>query len=257
MDESGTGSSRIIAARLHHRGPFERAPPGEHLVHDEAERELVGAEVDRASRRLFRRHISDGPEDRSLERRSARQRCRRLSLRTRSFHRLDHGLPGQAEIEDLCASVGAEHDVLGFEVAVNDALGVRRRESLRDLARDRQDLPERQRSFGKRLPKRPPLDPFHGDPGDLARLSHVVNRHDRRMIQDRCCSCLDLKATPKGRIGEQPRRDHLQRGVASQARITCAVDLSHSSGPEERLDPVRTEEVGSSDMRECECRRAP
>jgi len=119
----------------------------------------------------------------------------------------------------------------------------RRRQSVGDLSRNRDDPLERERPDGKRLAKGLPFNPFHRDPRHVAALSHVVNRYDRGMIQDRCCSRFDLKAAPKGGIGEQFGRDHFERSVASEARIASAVDLSHSSSPEERLDPVRTEEV--------------
>ena len=42
----------------------------------------------------------------------------------------------EAEVEDLHAAVAREEDVLGLEIAMDDAAGVRRRQAARDLQRD-------------------------------------------------------------------------------------------------------------------------
>ena len=52
---------------------------------------------------------------------------------------------GEAEVEDLGAAVGGDEDVLRLQVAVDDALLVRGRQALRDLARQVGGRPRRER----------------------------------------------------------------------------------------------------------------
>ena len=49
---------------------------------------------------------------------------------------LDVGIldqPGEPEVEDLRAAVGGDEDVVGLQIAVDDALRMRGRQALRDL----------------------------------------------------------------------------------------------------------------------------
>ncbi len=95
--------------------------PGQHLVEHGAEREDVGAVIRRPRRaparatcsRRCRGRAGLGVRLRSPWRRSPRRRASTLTAR-------------QAEVEDLDAAVAREEDVLGLEVAVDDALVVRR-----------------------------------------------------------------------------------------------------------------------------------
>ena len=70
--------------------------------------------------------------------------CDRLASRRRSRRRLHRFR--QAEVEHLHRAVGADLDVGGLQIAVDDPLLVRRFERLRDLLRDRQRLVERDRA---------------------------------------------------------------------------------------------------------------
>ena len=65
-----------------------------------------------------------------------RQRARRWARRAGRVHRL-----GEAEVEDLHGAVGADLDVRGFEIAVDDPLFVGGLEGLGDLPGDRAGRP--------------------------------------------------------------------------------------------------------------------
>ena len=100
---------------------LERLPAGEHLEEDHARGVDVGAGVDDLGERLLGRQVLGRPEDhaRLREGRDARRRGRETRL----------GDLGDAEVEDLddvgLAVALDEHDVVGLEVAVDDARGVR------------------------------------------------------------------------------------------------------------------------------------
>jgi hypothetical protein len=229
--------------RLRRGGARECAPAGEHLVDDEAERKLIGSEVRRASRRLLGRHVANRPEDHSLERRRRHRRRHRLDRHRRGLRGIAEHLPGEAEVEDLRPALGREHDVLRLEVAVHHAFGVRRGKSFGDLPGDRARVANRERPIGERLSQRAALDPLHRDPGDAVFLADVVDGHDRRVIERRGRSCLELEAAPQRRIADPLRRDHLQRDLASQPRVAAAIDFAHSADADQPLDAVRTEAV--------------
>ena len=71
----------------------------EHLVHDDAKREDVGAMIDRLGPHLFRRHVAGGADD---DADAGRVGDRRLRL---GF--LDADQFGHAEVQDLHAAVDA------------------------------------------------------------------------------------------------------------------------------------------------------
>ena len=142
--------------RLGGRGPREGTFPGQHLVEDDAERELVAPEVDGLAPRLLRRHVGHRPEDDPLlahGRERGRAGVGRLVVRD--------VVPGEAEVEELRVPVLRQEDVLGLDVAVDDPLPVRRRETFRHLQRDVEGLAKRQRASGQqvaeasRLPEAP------------------------------------------------------------------------------------------------------
>ena len=133
------------AAELAREGPL----PGQHLVEDDAERELVAPEVDDLAPRLLRRHVGHRPEDDPLLA-QGRERGRPGV----GWIVAGDLVPGQAEVEELGVAVLRQEDVLGLDVAVDDSLPVRRREAFRHLQPDVESLPERQRPLGQRLAQR-------------------------------------------------------------------------------------------------------
>ena len=92
-------------------------------------------------------------------------RCRRCRRPGRSVERL-----GQAEVEHLDRSVVPDLDVRGLEVAMDDALFVRRFERVRNLAGDGNGLVDRDSGrLGKALGKRRPVHELHDERACAAR----------------------------------------------------------------------------------------
>ena len=151
--------------RVAHVLALERARPGEHLVEHAAERPHVTPLVRRAPLRLLRRHVRRRAEDHADAghhrgdvivgelRQVARRRARRI--RCERF--------GQAEVQHLHLPVVREGDVRRLEVAVDDPLLVRGLQRIRDLARDRHRLPERQRSRLQSIGEGVALDEFEDE----------------------------------------------------------------------------------------------
>jgi hypothetical protein len=98
--------------RLDDGRPVEGLPPGQHLVEDQAERELVRPAVERLAGRLLRGHVARRPDDEA--------RVRQMAERPRLAVHEAAGQLRDAEVEDLHEAVPRHHDVVGLQVAVDD-----------------------------------------------------------------------------------------------------------------------------------------
>ena len=124
---------------LGRRRAMERLLPRRELVEDQARRELVGAEVHGPSRGLLRRHVR-----RRSDREARRGEERGLAARERGIRELR-----DSEVEDLEEPLGRDHEVLGLQVAVDDADAVGAREPVHELGAEVQEA-----AHGNRDPPR-------------------------------------------------------------------------------------------------------
>jgi hypothetical protein len=85
---------------------------------------------------------------------------------------------GQAEVEDLHASLGRDLDVVRLEVAVDDALLVGFLQTAGDLARDVPHLGHRHRPPRDELRQVVALAQFHHQEGHALRLFDAVDAGD-------------------------------------------------------------------------------
>ena len=90
---------------------------------------------------------------------------------------------GQAEVEHLDHAIGRDLDVGRLQIAMDDALLVRRFERLGDLPRNRHRLVQRQRPAGDPIGQRLALDQFEDQRMRLAAVLEPVNRADVRMVE--------------------------------------------------------------------------
>ena len=119
--------------RFRHRIGREEALARQHLVQHHTERPDIRALVHRLAARLLRTHVGGSTrESFRLGHRGCRERRRhrhvgRRTARSRQRFR-------QPEVQNLHRAVGADLDVRGLEIAMDDALLVRRFERLRQSA---------------------------------------------------------------------------------------------------------------------------
>ena len=110
----------------------ERQRARRHLVQHDAEREEVGARVELLAARLLRRHVRDRADRRARDSSDSfavvRVRRRPTRVGGRSADQL-----GQPEVEHLRLAARGDEDVGGLDVAMDDALRVRRVERVGDL----------------------------------------------------------------------------------------------------------------------------
>ena len=167
----------------------------------------------------------------------------------------------QTEVEHFDDAVRRDLDVGRFEIAVNDALVVRGFERARDVARDRQRLPRLGLSaFGlglsdvrarRRIPEplirsasvrpstssstRPGVPLMSAIPWMAQMFGWLSDCEQMRFA---------IESRETIRIDAEDRRQDLDRDVASERRVTRAIDLAHPSRAEQRQQVVRAVAAG-------------
>ena len=133
---------RIAAITSDTVSPSKSLRAGQHLPQHHAEGPDIGPAVDLLTPRLFGAHVGRSSENHALERRvlGEGRRERRADVSALRLPRL-----GEPEVEHLDRAVVGDLDVGRFEIAVDDALLVRRLEGFGDLQRDRDRFLDRDR----------------------------------------------------------------------------------------------------------------
>ena len=183
-------------------GPLERPLACHHLVEDRAEGELIGPEIHRLPGRLLGRHVTDGPHDDAGLGRAGHRR----DLLRRSSFRVGMRQLREAEIEDLDEAVAGDHDVLGFQVPVNDARGMSLGQPVGHLSANREQLAERKRTAIELLPQRLSVHQLHDDERGGIAEPDLVDRHDVGMVQGGGQARLRLEALQAGRVRSERGR---------------------------------------------------
>ena len=168
----------------------EGRPAGHRFVERRAQAPQVGARPGLRTLDLLRAHVGHGPEDAALAGEPRRPGDRR-----------------QAEIGELGIAVRAEQDVVALDVAVNDALGVRRGQGARDLKRDVDRLIQRQRPRGHPLAQALSVHQLQAEEDFALLLADFVDRSDVGMIEQRRGPRLAQEARPHLRVPDQLGRE--------------------------------------------------
>ena len=179
--------------------------------------------------RLFRAHVGGGAQDHAhaRQRRTGDRRRRRLAGRGRQrIQRLR-----QSEVEDLHGAIGPDLDVGRLQIAMDDALLVRRLEGGADLPGDAHRLVEF--GMGPSAMRSASVGPSTSSRTSAASsicVFEAVDGGDVGMIQRREELRFALEAgQPIGIAGEEVGQD-LERDVAPEPRVAGAKDLSHATG---------------------------
>ena len=155
---------------------LKRAPAGDHLVEESAERKNVGPPVHGCPAHLLRRHIADGSQHCAGLGRTGERR--RDAGSARNDGRV---VPSETKVEDLHAVVGGDEDVLRLQVAMDDAFVVGGREAARDLDGVVNGASQRQWSVRERLAHGLAHEQLHHGVAHAVRAAEVMNRENVRM----------------------------------------------------------------------------
>ena len=124
---------------------------------------------------------------------------------------------------------GANLDVRGLQIAMDDPLLVRRLERLGDLLRDRQRLVERNRAPRDPLREILALDEFHDERLHAVGVLQAVDRRDVRMVQRGEDFGFALKPRQPVGVACQRRGQDLERDLTFQLRVRGAIHLPHAT----------------------------
>ena len=194
--------------------------PGEHLVEHDADGVEVGAGVGTGAGDELGGDVADGADE---------------GLRRR---RRGDGA-GEPEIGELDLAVGAEQDVVGFEVAVDDARGVDRLEGGEDRVEDDDRLPRGERSAVLELPaQRHRGQVLHDEVDDVAVARLIVDGHEVGVGEATGVDRLPAEPLDERLIGDEVLVHDLDRDLAVEAQVGSAVDHRHAAAGDLRVDPV-------------------
>ena len=216
-------SRQCIADRI----ALEDTLARQHLQQDNTEGPDVGPPVDRRAARLLGAHVGRRAQDyaRSGHGRSYRGRVQRLLFgRALALERAR-----QAKIQHLHLTFIRQFHVGRFQVAVNDAGGVGRFESLGDLAGNRDRFFGRHRSpfdaFGQVFAR----GAFHDQEMQPVIGLQAVDRGDGGMVQRRQRAGFAMKAGQALVVlGEVVGQD-FQRHLTSEFGVARQIDGSHAA----------------------------
>ena len=144
----------------------------------------------------------------------------------------------QPEIQHLGLVAVGHKNIGGLDVAVNNALGVRRFERVRDLDGQLHQHIHLEGTLADALLKRLPLQQLHGDEIPAVGLSDLVDRADVRVIQGRGGPGLALEALQRRRVFLQLSGQKLQSHVPAEVEVLGLVHHAHATAAELVQDAV-------------------
>jgi hypothetical protein len=221
----------------------------QHLEQDDAERENVGAIVDLLAERLLRRQIGERPRHPGRSRRHGRPGPPRRS-RGPGIRGPDRGVSAcgtargprrQPEVEDLGVPLGGHDDVVGLEVAVDQACGVRVGQRIRDLDGEIDRSARVQRPAGDGLRQRLAWRVLEDQKQLILIFADFIERRDVRVREHRGRSRVPQEPLASNRIGGNVGGQHLDRDRPAETGVACTVDLAQAAGADAIEDLVVAE----------------
>ena len=210
---------QLCPHQLRSRLPIERLATGQHLEQHQAERVDVGTCVDRAARDLLRRHVARGSDAASFDREPGRCLV---------------GHPRDAEVEHLDVQprqIAPHADVLGLDVAMNDALVVCVGERLGDLERDGEGFVVGKRTVA--VEQRGEIVAFDELEDEIETpvfvLAGVEELRCARMRDLQCQRGLALETPTQVRVVGQLRRQELDGDLVADVHLPREVHRPHAA----------------------------
>ena len=138
----------------------------------------------------------------------------------------------QSEVENLGVPAPGDEDVRRLDVAMNDALAVRRIQRVGHFGREIEQQFVLHRTPADAMLQRHAVEKLHDHEDAAVFLADVVNGADVGMIQRRSRARLAAKTLQRSRIARHIVRQKLERDKASQARVLGLVDDTHAAAAE-------------------------
>ena len=140
-----------------------------------------------------------------------------------------------------------EEQVLGLQITMDDAAGVRRRESARHLYGAIEGLARSQRAVTQAGAQCFALEKLGHDVRHIALAPDVVDDQQIGMIKGAGRPCLGLEPPDAVGVSGDGASQRLDRDVASQPRVASAIDLAHAASADQTIDLVGTQPRAGSE----------
>ena len=196
---------------------------GGHLIERRSKRKQVGAAVEFLAPGLLRRHIGDGAQGAARTGEVARG----LVAVGRDTWVAAVVELRQPKIQQLRLAVFGDEDIRRLDVAMDDALGMRRIERVGNLNSQVEQEVDRQRLAVDAMLERLPLEKLHREKGAAVVFANVVDRADIRMIEGRSGAGFAPEALQHRQLAADLVRQKLERHKAPQAGVFSLVDHPH------------------------------
>ena len=217
----------MLAHETLDRGTNERRLAGQHFVHHAAQGVDIGTTVHCFPTSLLRAHIGRRAHGKSgLRDRPRRRRRDRPGYPEIGYHRLS----------------GGEQDVLGFDITVDDVVGVRVAQRRSDLSCDMEGILHRELTLPhKTILQCLPVHVWHDEIEQPTGLSRIVERQHMGMLELR--NDLDLAEKPvRPKRRRQFRPEHLDRDLAVVLQVTRKEHHCHAATADLTFDGVAIRE---------------
>ena len=238
---TGSGNDRLrIASKDRPRGiAAKRKRAGGHLVKNDAEREQVGARVQFLAAHLFGRHVGDRAEGRSRAGEMLLIGGERLGFAAAIW--LDENRAsnfGQSEVENLGVAASGHEDVGGLDVAMHDALGVRRIERVGDLNAKVEEGVGFQGPARHAVLEGLAVEQFHDDEALALMLANLVNGADVGMVERGRGAGFAAETLDRLRVLGNLVGQKLQGDKAAQGDVLGLIDDPHAAAAQLLEDAV-------------------
>ena len=150
---------------------------------------------------------------------------------------------GEAEIEHFHAIARADEDVGGFDVAVDDARGMRGVQRVGNLDAHVEQRVQAQRTGGEPILQRRALQILHDDERPPVLLADVVDRADVRVVQRRRRLRFAREPAQRLWIPRELFGDELERHRTAQPRVFGLVHDAHAAATQLLDDAVVRERL--------------
>jgi hypothetical protein len=145
---------------------------------------------------------------------------------------------GEAEVHHLHVTALGHENIRGLDVAMHDALRVRRVEGVGDLDADIDNLGNLEHAAAEAIVERVSLHPLHDDERLALMFTDVVNRADVGVVQPGRRSGLDPKPFNGLPIAGEVFGNELEGDLSSKPGVVGPIDDAHAAGAELIDDPI-------------------
>jgi hypothetical protein len=200
----------------------QRKPASRHLVQHHTEAPHVAASINIEAAHLLWRHVT---------RRSDHHAGSRTQVPTRRVGRSTTGRQfRQSEVEDLGGTELRHKNVGGFDVAVNNAMGMSGGESVRNLDGPLQELGYFHSAGVAELPKIGSIEEFHDEKRLAIVLIDFKDGADVRVVQSRGRLRFAFEAAAGRQVGGVGRANEFDGDFAAERFVFSDVNIAHATG---------------------------